>query len=174
MKAKIVLHVNHSSKLNVVFAGNEERWRNPLPSSLSSFFLSQLMFNFLISFEDFKGLLWFAQELLQSSQVLGISFLFSLSLINFGNGLLRSTSIHISLSWYSQPQICFVMLSSPGIYCPAHLLFSSIFLFFVVYLCQFHVYVYHPPGREFGTCYASSWQIHTFCRVQCARIPFKY
>lgn len=66
------------------------------------------------------------------------------------------------------------MLSSPGIYFSSHLFLSSIFLFFVVYLCQFHVYVYHPPGREFGTCYASSWQIHTFCRVQCARIPFKY
>lgn len=112
-------------------------------------------------------------------------------LINFGLGLLR-TLIRISLSlslWYFQPQICFVMLSSPGIYCP-HIFFFLIFFlhrFFLSILwstCASFMFMFIICLGVFSIlpCFLANSHLLALpllppsccCRVQRARIPFKY
>lgn len=91
-------------------------------------------------------------------------------LINFGLGLLRTLiriSVSVSLVFPTSNLLCYAKL--PRHLLPSYLLLLQFFLpslfslYFVVYLCQFHVYVYHLPGSFFFS-YHASWQIHTFLR----------
>lgn len=78
-------------------------------------------------------------------------------LINFGLGLLRTLiriSVSVSLVFPTSNLLCYAKL--PRHLLPSYLLLllqfflPSLFsLYFVVYLCQFHVYVYHLPGSFF-------------------------
>lgn len=78
-------------------------------------------------------------------------------LINFALGLLRTLiriSLSVSLVFPTSNLLCYAKL--PRHLLPSYLLLlldfflASLFsLYFVVYLCQFHVYVYHLPGSFF-------------------------
>lgn len=96
------------------------------------------MLNFLISFEDFVGVVMICQRTtIKLSRVFKFIFL-SVCLLCVLLTLVWDycahwfVSLSLSLSYF-QPQICFVMLSSPGIYCP-HIFFFFNFFFHLFFL----------------------------------------